>query len=123
MNLVDSCGWIEFFIDGPLAGKYSVYIKDRHNLATSPVVIYEVYKLLKRERCEEEALEAIAHISSGKLLEITQETVLIAADASLEYGIPMADAIVYASGIISKSRIITGDKHFKNLPNVVYLSA
>jgi len=33
----------------------------------------------------------------------------------------MADAIVYATGVFHKAKIITSDEHFKNLPEVIFI--
>ena len=52
MFLVDSSGWIEFFTDGPLAAQYSKYLKDPAKVITPSIVIYEVYKKIKKERTD-----------------------------------------------------------------------
>ncbi|HBU07806.1 MAG TPA: PIN domain nuclease, partial [Candidatus Omnitrophica bacterium] len=44
MNLVDSSGWLEFFTDGPLAGKYFNYIEKLDMVVVPALIIYEVYK-------------------------------------------------------------------------------
>ena len=33
----------------------------------------------------------------------------------------LADSIVYATGIVKKAEIVTGDKHFQNLKHVVFI--
>ena len=40
MNLVDSCGWVEYFIDGPLSDRYAQFLKKPKMLVTPPVVQY-----------------------------------------------------------------------------------
>ena len=50
--LLDSSGWIEFFTGGPLAERYAPYLTSRHQLITPTIVLYEVYKKIKRERGE-----------------------------------------------------------------------
>ncbi|MEK7267455.1 MAG: PIN domain-containing protein [Nitrospirota bacterium] len=47
---------------------------------------------------------------------------LLAADLSLKYSLPMADAIVYATAIEEKSKVITSDAHFKGLDDAVIIS-
>jgi hypothetical protein len=42
--IVDSSGWIEFFIDGPLADTYAKYLKEPSKILTPTIVLYEVYK-------------------------------------------------------------------------------
>ena len=55
MKVVDSSGWLEFFTEGPLADDYERHLDDLGEVLTPAVVIYEVYKRIKRDRSEEEA--------------------------------------------------------------------
>ncbi len=52
--VLDSSGWIEFFTAGPLAERYAVYLTPRYDVVTPTIVLYEVYKKIKRERGENE---------------------------------------------------------------------
>ena len=62
--IIDSFGWIEYFIDGPLSEKYAYYIDKCRpdNCLTPSIILYEVYKIVKREKSEEKAIFAIVHI-------------------------------------------------------------
>ncbi len=60
MTLIDSSGWLEFFTDGPLAGAYSNHLRNLNEVVTPTIVLYEVYKVIKRQRREEDALAAVA---------------------------------------------------------------
>ena len=66
MKLIDSYGWIEYFTDGPLADKYAPYVLNANekNTVTPSIVVYEVYRRLKKEKGEEVALEAYAQITN-----------------------------------------------------------
>ncbi|NHV99037.1 MAG: type II toxin-antitoxin system VapC family toxin [Thaumarchaeota archaeon] len=33
----------------------------------------------------------------------------------------LADSIVYSTGLVKKARIVTGDEHFKNLENALFI--
>lgn len=46
--LLDSSGWIEFLTGGPLAERYAPYLTSRYQLITPTIVLYEVYKKIKR---------------------------------------------------------------------------
>jgi predicted nucleic acid-binding protein len=56
-----------------------------------------------------------------QIVPFDERLALRAAEASLEHGIPMADAIVYATALAYEATIITSDADFKRLPGVVYL--
>ena len=121
MTLIDSSGWIEFFTDGPLASSYGSHLKELKNIVTPTVVLYEVYKVIKRQRSEEEALAAAAQMGKTHLVPLTDAIALTAADVSLAHGIAMADAIVYATAVTEKAKVLTSDEDLSDLPGVTYL--
>ncbi len=123
MFLVDSSGWIEFFTEGPLIGKYQDYLKDPLKVVTPAIVLYEVYKKIKRERTEEDALAAVSLMNRTKIVHLTESIALLAADLSLKHALPMADAMVYATAIEEGCKVVTGDSHFKGLDSVVFIQA
>ena len=121
MTLVDSVGWIEFFTDGPLAREYSKYLQRPAEVLVPTLVIYEVYKKIKAARNEESALVAVATMQSGRVLPLTDDLSLSAADLSLDHKLAMADAVVYASALEENAELVTSDSDLKNLPHVTYL--
>jgi len=120
LKLIDSYGWIEYFSDGPLAKKYAAYIEDvnENNTVTPTVVVYEVYKRLKKEKGEQVALEAYAQITRSKLVPLDDALALTAADTSLKMGLAMADAIVFTTAKTYSADLLTSDRDFKGLDGV-----
>lgn len=121
MILVDSSGWLEFFTNGPLADRYAPYLKNLREVVTPTIVLYEVYKVIKRERCEEEALVAVAQIGKSRIVPLTDTIALTAGDISLTHQLAMADAVVYATALTEKAKLITSDRDLVSLPDVTYL--
>ena len=121
MIVVDSSGWIEFFTEGPNARRYGRYLEKPSDLVTPTIVLYEVYKLIKRERTEEEALLAAAQIQKTRMVPLSESLSLAAADLSLERRLAMADAIVYATAQSEGAELVTGDSDLRSLPGVTYL--
>ena len=121
MIVVDSSGWIEFFTGGPNARRYGRYLEKPSDLVTPTIVLYEVYKLIKRERTEEEALLAAAQIQKTRVVPLSESLALTAADLSLERRLAMADAIVYATAQAEGAELVTGDRDLKGLPGVTYV--
>ena len=123
MKVIDSYGWIEYFSDGPLAKKYAPCVEDanENNAVTPAIVVYEVYKRLKKERGEQIALEAYAQITRTKIVGLDEQSALKAADVSLERGLAMADAIVYSTARVYSAQLITSDKDLKGLPGVRFI--
>ena len=121
MILVDSSGWIEFFTGGANADRYGSYLEDASNVVTPTVVLYEVYKIIKRERTEEEALLAVAQIQKTRVVSLSEPIALEAADVSLEHRLAIADSIVYATARAEGVEVVTSDQDLRGLPGVTYL--
>ena len=119
--LLDSSGWIEFFTGGPLADRYATYVTPRYAIVTPTIVLYEVYKKIKRERGEEMALLFSGRLHATEVVQLTESIAYLAADASLRHGLAMADAIVYATGRDQNPEVVTSDADLKDLPGVVYI--
>ena len=121
MILVDSSGWIEFFTGGGNAAKYGSYLETAANVLTPTIVLYEVYKLVKRERTEEEALLAAAQMQKTRMVPLSESLALAAADVSLEFRLAMADSIVYATARAEDAELVTSDGDLQGLPGVTFL--
>jgi predicted nucleic acid-binding protein len=120
MNLVDSSGWLSFFSDNCNAKNFLLPITNVNALLIPTIVIYEVFKVILRESGEQDALLAQAHLQQGTISELSTETALQASKISLEYRLPMADSIIYATALEHDATIWTQDEHFKDLKNVKY---
>ena len=121
MVLVDSCGWLEWFTDGTLAAKYQEYLENKKELLVPTLVLYEVYKILKREAGEEKALLAFGHMKTAGVISLDESIALLAADVSLVSKLAMADAIVYATALQNKCKLITSDGDLQGLPQVFFI--
>jgi predicted nucleic acid-binding protein len=123
LKIIDSYGWIEYFSDGPLAKNYAPYVEDanENNTVTPTVVVYEVYKRLKKERGEQVALEAYAQITRTNIVPFDDGSAIRAADVSLEKGLGMADAIVYSAARTYSAQLITSEKDLKDLEGVRFI--
>ena len=122
MTVVDSSGWIEYFTNGDLADRFEAHLADLSAVVTPTIVIYEVYRVMRRELSEEEATATVAQMQKSRVADLDQFTALTAADLGLRYGLAMADAIVYATAIVNHSELVTADRDFKGLPGVTVYS-
>lgn len=122
MIVVDSCGWIEVFADGPLANLFDPYLQDLRSVVTPTVVVYEVYRKLKQSMSEEDALAALTVLQQTTVVPLSTEIALNAADLAIEHQLSMADAFVVATGYAMDADVVTSDSSFKDLPRVVYFS-
>lgn len=120
-NLVDTSGWLEYFTDDPNADTFSIPLNDTANVLVPTICIYEVFKVVLRERGEEEALQAIALMKQGTVVELTSEIAIMAAKISTDLKIPMADSIILATARAYEAVIWTGDADFKEIHGVKYV--
>jgi predicted nucleic acid-binding protein len=120
VTVIDSSGWIEFFTDGPQAEHYAPYVMGE-GIITPTIVLYEVYKIIRREATEEQALMAAAHLQAKTVVALDETLALEAAEASLEHGLAMADAIVFATARRYDAELATGDADLGELPGVTFL--
>ena len=121
MIIVDSCGWLEWFSDGRLADKYKKYLVDPDDILMPVIILYEVYKILKREVGEEKALLATGYMKTSRLVPFDDTLALVAADIALQEKLAMADAIIVAVSRVYNCRIISSDADLKGQSNVVYI--
>ena len=122
MIVVDSSGWIEFFADGPYAEEFASRLRQPTKVLTPTVAIYEVYKWIKRERSEDEALEAVATMKKTTVVELTEELALMAADLSLAHSLAMADSMMLATARSHHAELVTTDSGFSAIPGVTVFS-
>ncbi len=122
MNIVDSSGWLEFFTDGPNAGCFAEPLNDRAQLLVPSIIIYEVFKVVLRERGENAALQAVALLRQGVVTDLTEDIALRAARLSIACKLPMADSIIFATARAYNAEIWTQDDDFKGLEGVRYFS-
>jgi len=120
MNLVDSSGWLTYLADEPNADAFSVPLNDTTNLIVPAICLYEVFKVVLRERGEDEALQSIALMKQGILIELTSEIAILAAKVSIHHKIPMADSIILATAQTYEAVIWTEDTDFKGIKGVKY---
>ena len=83
-NLVDSCGWLEYFSDDVNADFFASAIEDTENLLVPSLCLAEVFKVLLREKDEGTALSAISAMRKGKIVNLDTDIALEAAQAGVK---------------------------------------
>ncbi|MBD3278471.1 MAG: PIN domain-containing protein [Candidatus Aegiribacteria sp.] len=121
MHLVDTSGWIEYFFDEPNADRFAEAIEDTENLIVSVVNQYEVFKKVLLATDEAKGLRAVAQMKQGQVIPLTEEITLLAAKMSIEHKLPMADSMIYATGLHMHATVWTQDDDFRDLPGVEYV--
>jgi predicted nucleic acid-binding protein len=97
MNLVDSSGWLEYFADGPNAPVFAKPLRNPEDVLVPTICLYEVYKVVLRQRGSSAALQAVALMRQGRIAELDERIALLAAELSLKHKLPMADSVILAT--------------------------
>ncbi len=122
MNVVDSCGWLEYLADGPNAEFFAPAVEDVPRLLVPTVSLYEVFKRVLQQRGEGEALQAVAVMAQGTVVDLGATLALSAASISARMGLPMADSIMLATARSYGAVLWTQDADLKGLEGVQYVA-
>lgn len=122
MNVVDSSGWLEYFADGPNAKFFAPAIEDTTRLLVPALSLYEVFKRVLQVRGEGDALQSIALMQQGRVIDLTASLALAAAKVSVDLRMPMADSIMLATARSHDAAFWTQDADFKSVRGVRYVA-
>lgn len=120
LNVVDSCGWLEYFANGPNADFFAPIIEAEKRLIVPHVVVFEVTRRLAHQRSAEAARQAMVFLEKGRLVGLDAEGLCSAALAAQQHHLAMADALIWQTAITCGAQVYTQDADFKHLPQVVY---
>ena len=120
MNVVDSSGWLEYFADGSNADFFSSAIEDTAELIVPTLSLYEVFTRVLQQRGEGDALQAVAVMLQGRVIDLDADLALEAARVSVVLKLPMADSVMLATAQMHKATLWTQDTDLKGIPGVEY---
>lgn len=120
MKLIDSSAWLAYFAGESQAKHFLELFNDPEALVVPTITLYEVFKVVLREASENEALQAIAAMKKGKVVDFTQSLALSASKLSLKHKLPMADSIILATAKLYNAVVWTLDSDFQNIDGVKY---
>ena len=132
--VIDAYAWIELFIGSERGRKVKELIENAQDVYTPSTVLAETARKFLREGTDEKTianwLEVITAAST--ITQIDSITALEAAKCQLELATKaktskqntpsLFDAIVLATARVNQCKILTGDEHFKNLPETIWVA-
>lgn len=121
MNVVDSCGWLEYFADGQNADFFSSAIEDQASLIVPSISLYEVFKRVLQQRTENDALSAVALMQQGRVVVLDDALALSAAKLSCDLKLPMADSLILATARAHGAVLWTQDVDLAGIEGVQYI--
>jgi toxin FitB len=121
--VVDSTGWVEYLGDGPKAQAFAPYLESPESLLLPTIVVYEVYKKLRREGSDSLAQHFLSSAFGFQERIVAVDIALaeLAARISIEAKLAMADAMIYAAAKLNGATLVTSDAHFSGLEFVTLI--
>jgi len=122
MNVVVSSGWLEYFADGPQAKHFAPAIEAVDRLLVPSITVLEVFRRVLQQRNEGAALQAVALMQQGRIVDLDLAGALDAARLGVELRLPLADSVILATAVRNRATLWTEDGHFEGLPGVKYFA-
>jgi predicted nucleic acid-binding protein len=125
--VIDSYAWMEYFMGTKKGEKVKPIIEGQEEKLTPTICLTEIYAKTLRVENQELAEKQRTFIKERSALAPLDElTALESAKIQNRLkkqieGWGLADSIVYATGRIKKAEVVTGDEHFRNLENVIFI--
>jgi predicted nucleic acid-binding protein len=120
MNVIDSSGWLEYLADGPNASFFARPLQKPADIVVPTITIYEVFKVVLRQRNESDALQSVALMEQGSVVDLTSNISILAARMSIDYRLPMADSIILATARLFRATLWTQDADLEKIDGVQY---
>ncbi len=131
--MIDSYAWIELFIGSTQGVKVKQLLEEAEEIYTPGTVLAEIARKYVREGVDEKTVEERLQliISSSNITPIDAETAIEASRSYLELAKiakrsktndpSLFDALVLGTCRQLKSKVVTGDEHFRNLPETIWI--
>jgi predicted nucleic acid-binding protein len=123
VNVVDSSGWIEYLSGGGNAAFFRKPIESEEPLVVPSLGLFEVYRHMLRHIGREEALDVVAAMRSGVVVDLDDRLALEAAELSVETKLALADSIILATARAHDAVLWTQDADFEGLEGVRFRAA
>jgi predicted nucleic acid-binding protein len=120
MNVVDSSAWLAYFAGEKNSAFFADAIEDTELLIVPVICVYEVFKVVLRERGEDDALQAISAMQQGLVVNLDADLALEAAIIGHEEKLALADSVIYAVARRHDATVWTQDEHFSGRANVQF---
>ncbi len=128
--IFDAYAWVEYAVDGPHASRVGRILAEYEEIFTPASVVAELRDSMLKKGIPNTSIHQIMLYTEAKsrIVDIDFEIAQLAGEINFQQkktvkGWGMLDSFVYA---VAKSRggcVFTGDSHFKNLKDVIYLGS
>lgn len=121
MKTFDSWAWVEYFRGSRVGAVVKDLLEGKEVLFTPAVCLAEIKaKYLREGHDPADRLRFIK--SRTSIIDVDITVAEAAADLKVLQGLHMVDSLVLASARARNTELLTGDKHFRGIANVLMLS-
>lgn len=120
-NVVDSSAWLAYFADEPTAATFAPAIETVRDLIVPAICLLEVFRVVTRQRGDGPALQAVAVMQQGQVIDLDAALAVAAASIGAAHRLPLADSVVYATARAVGGVVWTQDADFDGLDGVRYV--
>jgi len=121
MVVLDSSCWLEYFLNGEHADTYAPLIEDSGEILVPAIVLHEVFKVVMRQRNEDDALSVAAVLQQFNVVPVDENIAMYAAKLAIAHQLAMADSMILATAIIHRATLWTQDADFHEIEHVRYI--
>ena len=129
--IIDAYAWIEYFKASKLGAIAREYIENEHS-ATPTIVISEISRKLQKEimlgnETQEGRLKRLEFIrATSRIVDLDFETAAEAGKINEDLkgkakGWGLADSIILCTAKNFSGKVVTGDEHFRELEEIIFL--
>ena len=122
MNVVDSSGWIEFFLAGANGPVFKPVIERREQLLVPTIALFEVHKILSRSLPEDMVDRCLNVMRLGRVLDLNDRRAVAASQVARQHRLALADAAMYSMAQEHSANLWTQDVDYDGLPGVRYFA-
>lgn len=120
MNVVDSSGWIEYLSGGANTAFFRKPIESTDPIVVPSLTLFEVYRHMLRHVGREDALNVVAAMRNGTVVDLDGRLALKAAELNVTTKLALPDSVILATAREHDAELWTQDSHFETLDGVRY---
>ncbi|MEM3030172.1 MAG: type II toxin-antitoxin system VapC family toxin [Candidatus Micrarchaeia archaeon] len=113
----DTSAWLEYFMGSSRGSRVKEVIDSTEAINTPSICLLEIKSKYVREG-REPAQRIDFVCSRSRIIDLTKDVALSAADFMAKHKLHTVDAVIYAAARKHSSKLLTGDKHFSGLEGV-----
>ena len=120
MIVIDACVWIEALQKTATGIRYKTLWNRPEEIIVPTTVQFEIYRWCLKNMDEDFAVSAISGTRRCMVQPATEKIALMAASIASPQRLAALDALVYATAMVLRARVVTCDAHFEGLPLADY---